>query len=82
MATAIRLTGNVGSSWRLDCINPIGPTDAWVTLDTVTLTNASQFDFDPAPGSLRRLYRVVAVPQPRNPSGIRARFRVNSFEAQ
>jgi hypothetical protein len=60
---AIALTGNVGGSLRLDYINAIGPTDAWVTLETVTLTNTSQFYFDVSvlnqPG---RLYRIVPIP--------------------
>ena len=43
---AITLTGNIGDKVRLDYINQFGPTDAWVTLDTVTLTNASQLYFD------------------------------------
>ena len=60
---AITLTGNVGDSLRLDYINAIGPTDAWVTLDTVTLTNTSQLYFDiSAPGRPTRLYRIVPVP--------------------
>jgi alpha-tubulin suppressor-like RCC1 family protein len=63
MTPAITLTGAVGSSWRLDCINAIGPTDAWVTLDTVTMTNTSQLYFDvTAPVQPRRLYRIVPVP--------------------
>ena len=60
---AITLTGNVGDSLRLDYINQFGPTDAWVTLDTVTLTNTSQLYFDvSAPSQPRRLYRIVPVP--------------------
>ena len=43
---AITLTGNLGDSWRLDYINRFGPIDAWVTLDTVTLTNTSQLYLD------------------------------------
>jgi hypothetical protein len=63
MVPAITLTGNVGDSLRLDYINAIGPTNAWVTLDTVTLTNTSQLYFDvSAPGQPRRLYRIVPVP--------------------
>jgi hypothetical protein len=38
MATEIPLTGAIGSSVRVDYINQFGPTDAWVTLGTVTLT--------------------------------------------
>ncbi len=59
----ITLTGAIGSKRRIDYINQFGPTDAWVTLDTVTLTNGAQPDFDltmwrqPA-----RLYRIVPVP--------------------
>jgi hypothetical protein len=60
---AITLTGNVGDSLRLDYINQFGPTNAWVTLDTVTLTNTSQLYFDvTAPGQPQRLYRIVPNP--------------------
>ena len=60
---AITLTGNIGDSMRLDCINQFGPTDAWMTLDTVTLTNTSQLYFDTSTvGQPARLYRIVPVP--------------------
>ena len=60
---AITLTGNVGDSLRLDYINAIGPTNAWVALDTVTLTNTSQLYFDVAMlGQAGRLYRIVPLP--------------------
>ena len=60
---AITLTGNIGDQLRLDCINQFGPTNAWMTLGTVTLTNTSQLYFDlSAPGQPRRLYRIVPVP--------------------
>jgi len=48
---------------RVDGINRFGPTDAWFSLDTVTLTNTSQLYFDvAAPGQSARLYRLVPVP--------------------
>jgi uncharacterized repeat protein (TIGR03803 family) len=60
---AITLNGNISDKLRLDCINQIGPTDAWVTLDTVTLTNTSQLYFDTsAVGQPARLYRIVPAP--------------------
>jgi hypothetical protein len=60
MVPAITLTGTIGHSVRLDYINQFGPTDAWFTLDTVSLTNASQLYFDTsAPGQPQRLYRLV-----------------------
>jgi hypothetical protein len=63
MIPAITLTGNFGDSLRLDCINCIGPTDAWVTLDTITLTNTSQLYFDTASiGQPPRLWRIVPLP--------------------
>jgi len=63
MVPAITLTGNIGNSLRLDCINQIGPTDAWMTLDTVTLTNTSQLYFDVSSiGQPPRLWRIVPVP--------------------
>jgi uncharacterized repeat protein (TIGR03803 family) len=58
--TALMLTGSIGSSLRVDYINQFGPTNAWVTLDTVTLTNTFQLYFDPsALGKPARLYRLV-----------------------
>jgi hypothetical protein len=60
---AITLTGSIGHSLRVDRINQFGPIDAWVTLDTVTLTNTSQLYFDvSAPGQPPRLYRIAPVP--------------------
>jgi hypothetical protein len=41
----------------------LGPTDAWVTLDTVTLTNSPQLYFDLTMfRQPTRLYRLVAAP--------------------
>jgi uncharacterized repeat protein (TIGR03803 family) len=63
MVPAITLSGNIGESLRLDYINAIGPTDAWVTLATVTLTDTSQLYFDVSSiGKPTRLYRIVRVP--------------------
>jgi hypothetical protein len=63
IAPAITLTGNIGGSVRVDYINQFGPTDAWVTLATVPLTNSSQLYFDiSAPGQPQRLYRLVPLP--------------------
>ena len=57
---------------RVDCINAIGPTDAWVTLDTVLLTNATQLYYDvTAFRQPARLYRLVPVPYS-TPSPLRA----------
>ena len=61
---AITLTGNVGDKVEVDCINQFGPMDAWVTLDTVTLTNTSQLYFDvSAISQPPRLWRIVPVPR-------------------
>lgn len=60
---AITLTGGSGSAVRVEGINQLGPTDAWFTLDTVTLTNTSQLYFDvTASGQPTRLYRLAPVP--------------------
>jgi hypothetical protein len=60
LVPAITLTGSIGHSVRLDYINQFGPIDAWITLDTVSLSNTSQLYFDvSAPGKPQRLYRVV-----------------------
>ena len=63
LVPAITLTGSIGASVRVDYINRFGPIDAWVTLDTVTLTNTSQLYFDiSAPGQPGRVYRLVPLP--------------------
>jgi len=63
MVPAITLTGTIGGSVRVDCINQYGPIDAWGTLATVQLTNTSQLYFDiSAPGQPPRLYRLVPSP--------------------
>ncbi len=63
LATEIPLTGAIGSSVRIDYINQFGPTDAWVTLDTVTLTNTTQLYFDVTMfRQPTRLYRLAQVP--------------------
>jgi hypothetical protein len=63
MVPAVTLTGSIGGSVRVDAINQFGPTDAWVTLATVTLTNTSQLYFDTfAWRQPQRLYRLVQVP--------------------
>jgi hypothetical protein len=60
---AISLIGTVGDTIRVDAINQFGPTNAWFTLDTVTLTNSSQLYFDTsAIGQPARLYRLVQMP--------------------
>ncbi|MCX6924578.1 MAG: immunoglobulin domain-containing protein [Verrucomicrobia bacterium] len=62
MIPAITLFGKVGSSVRVDRINQFGPIDAWVTLDTVTLTNSPQLYFDvSAISQPPRLWRLVPV---------------------
>lgn len=63
MIPALTLTGTPGNQIRVDGINQFGPTDAWFTLDTVTLTNTSQLYFDVSVvGQPPRLYRLAPVP--------------------
>jgi hypothetical protein len=60
---ALTLVGAIGSSIRLDYISQFGPTDAWVTLATVPLTNTSQLYFDTsAIGLAPRLWRIASAP--------------------
>jgi hypothetical protein len=62
-ATEITVTGIMGDNVRVDYINSIGPTNAWVTLGTITLTNTSQPYFDASvDGQPPRLYRLTLVP--------------------
>ncbi len=63
LVPAITLAGSIGGSVRVDAINQFGPIDAWFTLDTVALTNTSQFYFDTSAWRQpQRLYRLVPVP--------------------
>ena len=63
LATEIPLAGAIGSSVRVDYINQFGPTNAWVTLNTVLLTNTTQLYFDvTAFQQPTRLYRLVPSP--------------------
>jgi len=63
MIPALTLTGSIDSQVRVDGINQFGPTDAWFTLDTLTLTNDSQLYFDVSIiGQPARLYRLVPLP--------------------
>ena len=48
MIPALTLTGSLGETIRVDAINQFGPTNAWFTLDAVTLMEASQLYFDVA----------------------------------
>ncbi|HEY5909463.1 MAG TPA: choice-of-anchor tandem repeat GloVer-containing protein [Verrucomicrobiae bacterium] len=60
---AIKLTGAIGSSVRIDYINQVGPIDAWLPLATVTLTDTSQEYWDTSViGQAPRLYRLVTLP--------------------
>jgi LmbE family N-acetylglucosaminyl deacetylase len=59
----ILLAGAVGSSWRIDYVNDLGPTNNWVTLATLTLTNPSQVYSDAsALSQAHRFYRMVPLP--------------------
>ena len=63
MVPALTLAGNPGDKIRVDGINQFGPTDAWFTLDTVTLTNTTQLYFDvTAPGPPEWFYRLIQLP--------------------
>jgi len=63
MAADLTLTGAIGTKLRIDCINQFGPTNAWVALDTITLTNTTEPYFDLAMWRQPlRLYRLVPVP--------------------
>ena len=60
---AIYLSGSVGARLQIDCLNAIGPPDAWLPLDTVTLTSPTQlYSSDALLGKIGKLYRVVRVP--------------------
>jgi hypothetical protein len=62
LVPALILTGNLNDQLRVDYINQYGPTNAWVPLDTVTLSQSPQLYFDLSSiGQPARLWRVVPV---------------------
>jgi hypothetical protein len=63
LVPAITLKGSVGWTYRIEYLNAVGPTNAWATLATVTLTNSPEFYFDAsAIGQPARVYRLVQLP--------------------
>jgi len=59
----LTLRGDVGSDYSLEYINAIGPTNNWVPLVTLTITNNPQPYIDTsAAGKPTRLYRLVKMP--------------------
>jgi hypothetical protein len=63
LATEIPLTGAVGSWVTVYYINQFGPTNTWVALATVPLTNSPQLYFDVTMfRQPTRLYRLVPIP--------------------
>ena len=61
--TAIYLSGSVGTRLQIDSLNAIGPSDAWLPFDTVTLTNSTQlYSNERMLGKIGTLYRAAPVP--------------------
>jgi len=40
MIPPISIVGDIGATYRLDYVNAIGSTNAWVAVATITLTNS------------------------------------------
>ena len=61
--TAIYLSGSVGTRLHIDYLNAIGPPDAWLPLDIVTITSPTElYSNDAMLGKPGNLYRVAPVP--------------------
>jgi hypothetical protein len=59
MVPALALLGQPGSLLNLDDADDLGPSPAWVTFDSVTLTNSAQWYFDlSTPLPPQRFYRA------------------------
>ncbi len=57
------LRGEIGATIRIDYIHLYDPTNAWITLDTVQVTNNPQLYFDTsAIGTPSRYYRLIQDP--------------------
>jgi hypothetical protein len=60
MVPALTMQGQVGVTYSVQYVNVVGPTNAWVTLADVTLTNNPQFYCDlSAIGQPARFYRLL-----------------------
>lgn len=63
MVPRIALASEVGLTYKLDYVNMVGPTGAWNTLATISITNNPQFYYDDsAVGQPARFYRLVGSP--------------------
>lgn len=61
----ITLGGEIGYDFRLEYINAIGPTNQWMLLDIVSITNNPQFYYDnTALGLPQRFYRLSTTNSP------------------
>ena len=59
----LSLQGSLGSNYVIQCINALGPTNAWQTVATVAITNQPQYFYDDsAIGQPQRLYRLLQAP--------------------
>lgn len=62
MVPAINLKGGLSSVYRIEYLSQIGPTNSWIPLATVTITNQPQYFIDmSAMGLPARFYRLVDV---------------------
>jgi hypothetical protein len=63
MTPTVDLHGDLGSAYLVEYVNAVGPTNSWITLATVTITNQPQFYFDISGiGQPKRFYRLVVAP--------------------
>ena len=61
----ITLGGDIGYTYRLEYINAVGPTNQWMLLDMVSITNNPQFYYDnSALGLSQRFYRLAFTNAP------------------
>jgi len=61
---ALKVTGQAGLKLEMQASTTLLP-GSWVTLETITLANATQDWFDPSDGVfVQRFYRAVTVPNP------------------
>ena len=63
LVPTIGVQGDLGSTYLIDYINSVGPTNSWTPLATVAVTNRPQYYCDlSAIGQPARLYRLVQLP--------------------
>jgi len=61
----LRITGTIGTLFRIECRNELAPTNEWITLKNLVLPSSPYLFIETnSPIALKRFYRVTSEPRP------------------